>query len=213
MSQEPPEKKEIRKIEVGLFEDTVCDAWAYQRFIEKHIRQGNKIPARVLKKFLTYIDFGEQGLLQREWSISQIAKNVGERFTNTDYEFDGTHIAFSVQDDLGNIEQEITMPYSLKIMIENICKEIFELFDERNNHLTKDECLATIHEKIESYKDGYLSDEHKQKFTSYKMYVLASYITIQFSFKLTEKKDPTNEELYHCARNAITKQKRKAPKN
>ena len=49
-------EKTKEKIVWEYYEDDVCDMWGYEKFIKRHIQLGNKIPARVLKKYFAFFE-------------------------------------------------------------------------------------------------------------------------------------------------------------
>jgi hypothetical protein len=143
---------------------------------------GKQTSSTSLKKFFKLLHIDSKYTEKRLQMLS-ICKKVTDRFNNAEYE--------------RHFKSE-----SFNKFIRRIVGQIIfsDYIPKRKEHF-----VTFVFDLIKEWKHRW--EKKKAPMSEYKQMVLTAFITIQFEFSLTLKKDPSNEELYQSVRHAISKSK------
>lgn len=199
--------------------------YSYEKFLKKNIAAGNKIPARVLKKFLAIIRVKkdrEQEQVNivvdnaRTPVISRFSRDPDYQFTcKGNPEFDWP---FDFNDNTGSPRK----PKSKKVQytFEGLMQRVFSglrsrllSFKNAENASEKEALIEYVYGEIVHY----CSLPDRDPYTHYMKGVLTSYIVLQFNFYLSDKlrvahakgEEPTNHELFAAVKYYIKKIQKK----
>lgn len=198
----------------------------YEQFIRKNIEAGNKIPARVLKKFLSLIRVKRD----REQSeinvlVERAKQPVIHRFSNDpDYKFSckgKPEYNWNWLDDLeGDSPTKKKRAKKVEYTFDSLMTRVFSGLRTRLASI-KSSDAGSDKEALIEYVYGeishYCSLPDINPYTAYKQAVLTSYIVFQFEYYLsdklkvafTQKREPANHDLYEAVKYYINKIKRK----
>ncbi len=232
-------EKPTHKFQIEIYLEDYCAVDSYIKFVQRHVNQGDKIPARVLKKLFTLLNSHKQIQEQRamvlENSVLALIDTVMNRFKGTKYDFNET-VVKSEEDFFHFIAEDITngmkqptkkkrnrkakfvnkeYHYSLEELVVNIFQELFGPFNAREQ-FKKDDCLRFVYGKVSNYYRLCYGEKLDGK--DYQMRVVTAFITQTVGFELTSKKRGSvkdrrfsNSDLYEATRNALGDFKKKAP--
>lgn len=116
------------------------------------------------------------------------------------YDFKWQTITIKTKDGIKEYKQ-----YSENKLCE--CAFMYFSYLEGNPNCTKEDAIDLLYECV--LHDHLIQPikSHRKKITEYKRSVIAGILAIAVGYKLTSKKDPTNEEIYQAVRNALKKKK------
>lgn len=196
------------KIELEIYKDEWMAAAAYNLFIDKHLKKGTKIPARVLKKYFSFFNSSEQLKESlREARADEITQIAFEKFNNKHFVFSGFKKVPMFQIVKTAPRKTQKLPYSLENLLRDVTLKSLAIIDD-NAIKEKDNVIGVIYMQIVRYKSERLNDKHQQFLKTYKMGAIAAFITNQLGYSVISKKNATAAELYQAARNAISKIKK-----
>src|ERR1035437_4399968 len=99
----------------------------YRKWIQKHVDKGDKIPARVIKKFISFFKTEEQLIKVKVKIINQIIRNTLERFKKYNYNFQKEKSKSRVVNFMDDNLMENLSEYSLEKMLESVLIELITL--------------------------------------------------------------------------------------
>ena len=190
-----------------------CDAVAYERFLKNHIKNGNKIPARVLKKYFSFFKLDDRNEIEdkiRKENIEIISSKILKALSKKDYYFQGKNTSQNSDKIIHDIpENNIPLGDKLGYSLDSMLKWVISFILNNSNNKKKwqkDDYIAHSYKKLIEYHCNILNKQHQRFISEYKLYVLSAHITVNtYGSKITNKGSPTNEDLYHSVRNAISK--------
>ncbi len=206
------------EIKYEVFKEDYLKYSAYMFFIHKLMEKGEKIPARVLKKYFSFFSMsGEEKAAQQEWRIKETYKTILPTLIKTKYSFSGSKLfkgdpVFTpppLIDEIENSERELQRePTKIPFSLENLLLRVIEksiTIIENDKIADRDEIIRIIYSQIVVYKRLNLNQTHKVFLTPYKMGVITATITSALGYTLGKKKATTNHELFQSVRHAIEK--------
>lgn len=206
-------KKSNKKAITFYFkEDDVCNLFAYQTFLQKHIGQGNKIPARVLKKFFSYFEPEHEKIKKEiEERTGEIKQSTINKFCNdSEYNF-SVQLPMNVLFNSNNVTKECC--------IKDLIESAFVYVESNIIKVTeKNEFISIIYKSINDYFNYFTGDTEKI-FSTYKRTVLTGYVVHKLGFHLSkeivqlEGKEPPNQLLYQSVKYYIDKLKKERQVN
>lgn len=199
---------------IKISDKAICHAAGYEKFIKKQIESGNKIPARVVKKFLSFFSLYDREEIEtnlRNEILNKRLKTILDSLDKKHYYFKGTRELKKNEDAISfiQINQKITgnkIEYSLKTMLGYILEFIMSNENSGNKKWTKDEYIGNAYLELCNYRNLIMNKRHQKFLNEYKLHVLSAHITlVTYGRKITTAENPTNEVLFHSVRNAINK--------
>ncbi len=179
------------------FEINAVDLYAmrrYEQFIRKCAKEGKSVPARVIKKFLSFFRAGinqEYDSLsyqkkQLDGLLLQIKNNLCKRFEcNKEYNF----LFFKAMVD---------------VVFENLSEHLFVLWNNTDYNKRKEIVIQAVYNNINDYFTEGIGVKYDESFGKYKRCVLCAYIVFGLGFHLSQKitpkqlngQEPSNQLLY-----------------
>lgn len=198
-------RKTVPFLPLEIYEDKK-EKWLGIFFeIESLAEKNQPVPAELIKEFLSCFVFKLAiDLKRKEQEILRYKNIILNKFENSDYNFSfikNETIAWSVIEGKKDKPLRQKQEYSFQIMIEEILRKLLD--DEGKIHGSKDECLRKVYNEISDYLQKIPGIKIKKDFTIYKMKVVTAFIVMTLGYKLTEKINPTNEELFQSTRSAL----------
>lgn len=175
-------KRKIIKFQLEFYEDQRYELMAYHHFIQQQVNKGNKIPARIIKK---YLSFFTMPIYHKEYDWKKkegiIIRAVMVRFISSKCVFD-----------LNKNGNNYCFPKMIIYAVEKTARVI----KLNKTAFTKDDIVKYIHKFIIEY----LGNSYKIR--PYHLGYIVAFIAIQFGFKLTTRK-LTNDSLFGSVRNTL----------
>ncbi|TND09827.1 MAG: hypothetical protein FD123_951 [Bacteroidetes bacterium] len=211
MASDNLEKKE--KIELEIDARDLCNVLAYEYFLKKHIAAGDKIPARVLKKFISFFRITEDERRKGiEKQINILKNRIIERFgADAEYTFERPKAKKRKGND---IVFEIPASSFKDVVNSAVSSLVSTLMENHNKYRNTDErkfLFESIFNSINSVMKGAPKPAQK-KISRYKKIVLASFMTSEIGYRFTTKKNPTNQDYFQGAKYIANKMKNKSAK-
>ncbi|MGE0561971.1 MAG: hypothetical protein AB7O47_09160 [Flavobacteriales bacterium] len=209
------QKKRVKtEIKFEYYLDRHKEFINYLCFIQKQVSNGNKIPARVLKKVSDILSEPHSEFDIRK---SFIINETFNRFNNKTYNFNYNRRLKTIslgdiplEELVQEIEQESTkrsyfnIKVNLKTIITHTINETYIKY-ANNTIVPKDDCIINIFDCVEKYCKDNLNKKNYDFLTLYKKQTIVGFITTQYGFHLTEDRNPNNYQLFQATRNAIKK--------
>lgn len=208
-------RKTVPFLPLEIYEDKK-DKWFEIYFqIENLAEKNQPIPAELIKEFLScFVLKISVDLRKKEKEIIRCKNIIMSRFENSDYNFSFINyetFAWRVVEGKKDEPLKRKQEYSFPIMIVEILENVLD--DEGKIHGSKEECLRKVYSEISGYIQKVPGKKIKKDFTIYKMKVVTAFMVMTLGYKLTEKINPTNEELFQSTRSALGDfKKNKTPK-
>jgi len=177
------ETKPVKEVTIEFYESDIDKVIGYYCFFEKQLELGNKIPARVIKKFLTFIKSDSIKEIERKSFVNSLSEKVYSRFNTKEYSF---------------LKDKKALLGSVEMLFEEIIKR-----QTSRELVTKDECVQFAYDYLIRIRDFSIR-KRINTITNYKITVISAYVAIIAGYKLAEKSS-TNYELFHSARHAVSK--------
>lgn len=239
MPQNLRNEKAIQKIELELYKEDYFKLSAYESFLNKHIELGNRIPARVLKKYFSFFITESEKRKHREKNIQLFFDKITDRFASKDYFFKGENYIYvkrtnflsdgDFEDIFDSLDEKTSKAKKSalkkqqkrgrprkKELVKYSSQEMFgiilqklTLYIHKPDRWNKDRVIQFAWQEMKNYEEKYLNRADKIRFTVYKKRTLASFIATLFDFAVTSKKNPSNSDLEIAARHAIKKLQKK----
>ena len=197
---------------IVVYDDKKESFITYLCYIDKWVQKGQKIPARVIKKLMTFVEFEED--YKKEFVKAEILDKIDNIFypyflkSNYDFSVKKDEAA----EDFYMIDENITtkvVEYNLKGMLVYILEHIYDEYDLNKKFKIKAGIyllnLFTIKFQIILSKIVKCEVE----LSKYQKYVITAYIVLHFGFGLSEKEEMTNQDLYQSVRAVLDKVKKK----
>lgn len=203
-----------QKIVLEFDDKDFCTIWGYQKFLTKHLKAGDKIPARVLNKFFSMFTVEENRLKQELKKRSEKVKKLTvERYTkDKDYIF-SKKLPFSIQIRFGNKKYPETKSICC---LSDMLNRIFT--DIENNMIQtyqKESLITLVNDSITDYFSLFKGNT-KNLFSKYKRDAIIGFIVYKFGFhpsketKDYEDQDPPNQVLHQAVKYHTSKNKKKS---
>jgi hypothetical protein len=181
------QKIELIELKLNYYSDKSDKLLAYYSFLQEHIKRGDKIPARVLKRFIAI--FEEPALIHDDLISLQkkflIAKTI-HFFSKIDgYLFKKTIMVS--HKDYNDIPVQKKDLYEKEYSFHDMIAQAYNMvsFQEVPKTLKEKRDFAR---KIYKHIDGYISKKFtKKKYTIYRRMVVTAYISAQFGVLKTEE--------------------------
>jgi hypothetical protein len=169
----------------------------YQQFFQNYLVAGNKIPARVLIKFLSHFTLPEKEMEKiREEQFKNVAIATINRF-KSDKEYYFTYTNQKTKS-VVSFENMITTATSL-------INDSYSKFSEATpNEKKKGELAYKIYASFCSYRNYHLNIKHQRNLTDYKLYVIVCFIMNNIGYRLA-KQTANNYQLFQGIRYTLDK--------
>lgn len=203
-------KLKRKKIVLEYDEKYFCAIWGYKKFLTKHLKNGDKIPARVLNKFFSLFTIEENRIKEEFKKRSDIIKQK----TLERYLKDKEYLFFAPMPDAIQFlsKKKSERGCSLSDMIESVFDQIEKNFFISN---TKETFVKLVNSAINGYFTFYQIKKEKY-LSTYKSNAITGFIVFKFGFHLSKETseykeiDPSNELLHQAIKYHTSKNKKKS---
>jgi hypothetical protein len=211
MAKDEIEGRKVIHLDFRIYDDTYPQFCAYLTFINDCIDRGDKMPARVLKKWFSFF-VGDPLEYFLENQRESLTLKVLTRFKNdSTYDFtvireeEGWDVPFYNNSGSGIINVQ----HSLSEMINRGCSlminEQFRNIDQGKIKLplTRDELFIELYR----YFKGYVSriNDVLPDYKDSRLQTIAAFTIHEMGFPFTDQKNPSNQLLFQRSRNAASK--------
>lgn len=188
-----------------IYEDELQKVLGYFVFMRKVTTRGEKVPPRVMKKFLDSFKFAgnyEPQLIRIK--ANDLTDSLFPFFEKSNYNF-SVKVKKLPRAWVGKTPPRKIVEYNLKGLLIVVSNQVF---DKKNNAILKDrdKCLQFVYSAIKKYVDDDL--EGRIKLSEYRKTVIAARFASKLNFGLTSKKNPSNHDLFQVAHHVINKLKK-----
>lgn len=202
---------------IRIYEDSRTKILPYYFFIERHIKNGDKIPARVLKEFLSFIQFDNSHVVNEKRASELLDLCVSRFEDDEDYKIEGYTIKQSYEPPLHLSDAEpknlkgkaYRQHYNLQTLFEEVINSTFKITREQNE--TKENVVPVVYSLIVRYRDLMLNAAHRKFITDYKCRAMTGYLASIIVGRITHMQPISNEVLQDSVRYYIKKHKNKKP--
>lgn len=204
------QKLNRKKIVLEYDEKDFCTLWMYKKFLTKHLKCGDKIPARVLNKFFSMFTIEENRVKEEFKNRSEIIKQktLNRYLTDKKYTF-----FIPMPDAIQFFGKENTeRGCSLSDMVESVFEQIEKNLLETNY---KETFVNLVNSAIDEYFTFYQIDK-KKYLSTYKSNAITGFIAFNFGFHLSKETSeyketyPSNELLHQAIKYHTSKNKKKS---
>lgn len=206
--------KKVSKEKIVLEYDQkdFCTLYEYQKFLIKHINLGDKIPARVLKKFCSMLTV-EQSRIKQEFKkrADAVKEKTLERYLKDKEYIFNKKLPDAIQFSFGNNAVKTKSVCCLPDMLNSLFTKVDS---NMMKSAEKDSLIDFLNTSITEYFNSFEGNTDKL-FNKYKRDAVIGYIVYKFGFQLSkdtkdyEDQDPPNSLLYKAIAYHTTKKKSK----
>jgi len=172
----------------------------YLKWIDKNVELGNKIPARVIKKLISFFKTEKEIEKAKNDLIRKIITNTLKRFPK--YNFESEEVKLNKPFNFSNPQPIIHNPYSLSHMLQSVLEKAIDnngkdIYNDKTEFIGKTYLLMSEYQEKRHVPEKELKD--------YKKHVLSAFLAIQIGYVVVKKEKPSNHDLFANSRHAVGK--------